>query len=81
MADSPDQERGMPPPLPGPEAAARRARGPATVDGNVESSQARSVLESILIGLVSVLFWAAIPIIIVIILAFVAQLMISGSGH
>lgn len=68
----------MPPPLPGPEAAARRARDPMPVDGDAEPSQARGVAKAVLIGVVGFLVSAAIPIVLVIILAIVAQLMISG---
>jgi hypothetical protein len=75
---SDSSKRDLPPPLPGPEAAARRAQDPIPVDGLDEPSQVRKVAKAVFIGIVGFLISAAIPIILVIILAIVAQLMIGG---
>lgn len=78
MTELPEDDRRLPPPLPGPEAAARRAQHSVPLDAEPEPHQARGVVKAVLIGLVGLLVSAAIPIILVIILAFIAQVMIGG---
>jgi hypothetical protein len=78
MSEAPEGDRQLPPPLPGPEAAARRARHSVPPPGDSDPSQARRVAKALLIGLTGLLVSAAIPIILVVILAFVAQMVISG---
>jgi hypothetical protein len=68
----------LPSPLPGSEAAAKRARHSVPIAKDPEPSQLRQVAKPLLIGFVGFLVSAAIPIILVIILAIVAQLVIAG---
>jgi hypothetical protein len=66
-------------PLPGPEAAAKRAQNPVPPGGSSEHSQNRKAFKAVAIGVVATIFGAiAIPLLIVVILAFVAQLIITG---
>jgi hypothetical protein len=67
----------LPPPLPDEDAAARRAENSIPPPDGSEPSQLRRVAKPLLIGLVGVLISMAIPILIVIVLAIVAQLIIS----
>jgi hypothetical protein len=76
---TPPDDRQLPPPLPGEDAAARRAQNPLPAPGDLEPSQDRKALKAVLIGIVATIVGAlAIPLLIVVILAFVAQLLISG---
>lgn len=77
MTETPPGDR-LPPPLPGEEAAARRAQAPVPPPGDSEPSQLRRVVKPVFIGLVGLVVSMAIPVLIVVILAFVAQVMISG---
>lgn len=76
--DSSQGDRGLPPPLPGPEAAARRAQHSVPIASDPEPGQLRRIAKPLLIGFVGFLVSAAIPIIIVVILAIVAQMAING---
>lgn len=74
MNDRPPEDR-LPPPLPGEEAAAKRAENPIPEPDGSEPGGLRQAVKPVLIGVaVSI----AIPIVLVIILAFVAQLVISS---
>jgi hypothetical protein len=68
----------LPPPLPGQEAAERRALNPIPPSDGSEPSQLRQVAKSVLIGLVGVAVSMAIPVLIVVVLAFLAQIIITG---
>jgi hypothetical protein len=74
---TPPRDDRLPPPLPGEDAAAKRAENPIPPADGSEPSQLRGAGKPLLIGLVGVLVSIAIPIVIVIVLAIVAQLMIS----
>jgi hypothetical protein len=64
----------LPPPLPGEEAAAKRAQNPVRAPDGNEPSQSRRALGPVLIGIVAkFLVGMAIPIFVVIVLAFLAQ--------
>jgi hypothetical protein len=68
-----------PPPLTGEDAASGSARNPAHVAGRDEPSQGRQALGPLLIGIAAKFLVAmAIPIGIVIVLAFLAQHVISS---
>jgi len=77
VTETPPDDR-LPPPLPGPEAAARRAQNPVTPSDEPEPSQLRQVAKPVLIGLVGVAISMAIPALMVVILAFLAQIIITG---
>ena len=69
----------LPPPTPGEDAASRGAQKPLDAPDGDEPSRGRQALGSLLIGIVARFFVAmAIPIIIVIVLAFLAQRVISS---
>ena len=76
MSETP-RDDGLPPPLPGKDAAAKRAQNPIPPPDGSEPSQLRRAAKAVLIGLVGLGVSMAIPILIVIALAFVAQLIIS----
>ncbi len=76
MSDTPRDDR-LPPPLPGEDAAAKRAKNSIPPPDGSEPSQLRRAAKPLLIGLVGVVVSMAIPILIVIVLALVAQLIIS----
>jgi uncharacterized membrane protein len=81
MSEQPDQfsqASQLPPPLPGPDAAARRAQDPIREGADASLGPARSVPKAVLIGLSATAISIAIPILILIVLAIVAQLMIAG---
>ena len=67
----------LPSPLSGEDAAAKRAAHSIPPPDGSEPSQSRRLAKPVLIGLVGVAISAAIPILILIVLAFVAQLSIS----
>jgi hypothetical protein len=76
---SPPADNQLPPPLPGEEAAARRAENPIVAPDGTEPSQGRRALGPVLIGVVAKLLVAlAIPLVIVVVLAFLAQHAIGG---
>lgn len=77
-ATEPPADARLPPPLPGEEAAARRARNLATPPDESVSSQLRRASKPVLIGLVGLAISVAIPIVIVVILAILAQVIITG---
>lgn len=78
MTEPPPGDR-LPPPLPGQEAAAKRAQNPVPLESNSEHSRDRQAFKAVAIGVVATIFGAfAIPLLIVVILAFVAQIAISG---
>lgn len=75
---SPEGRR-LPPPLPGEEAAARRAENPIPGPGDSEPRQDRKALKAVLIGIAATAIGAVvIPILIVVVLGIVAQIIISG---
>lgn len=75
---SPPDDNQLPPPLPGSEAADRRAENPIPPAGSAGPTEGRPILRAVLIGLGGFVVSAAIPIVIVIILAILAQSAISG---
>ena len=77
MTETPADDR-LPPPLPGEEAAAKRAENPIPPTDDSEPSQLRGVAKAVLIGLVGLAISMAIPILIVVILAILAQNIIAG---
>jgi hypothetical protein len=76
MSDTPPDDR-LPPPLPGEDAAIKRAENPIPPPDGSEPGQVRRAAKPLLIGLVGVVVSMAIPILTVIVLALVAQLIIS----
>lgn len=76
MSETSQDDR-LPPPLPGEEAAAKRAQNSIYPSNGSEPSQLRRAAKPVLIGLVGLGVSMAIPVLTVIILAIVAQLIIS----
>jgi hypothetical protein len=60
------------------EDSARRVRGPSPDAVRPTPSHARRVAKVTFIGLVSLVVSLAIPVVVLVILAFIAQIMISG---
>jgi len=68
----------LPRPLPGPEAAARRTGNPIPPARDSENGQLRRAVKPTLIGLSAIAVSIGIPFLILVVLAFVAQVVING---
>jgi hypothetical protein len=76
--NAPEDGSQLPPPLPGSEAADKRSRNPIPPTESVKPAEGRPVSRAVFIGVGAFLLYAAIPIVITVVLAFLAQSAING---